>query len=512
MKLRNLRAYVPGTDDTPAGIDPKDYETGTDKGILRKINLNVDIATQDELNQAFTQLSAALSTSSEEWKAADIVLSSDLTAWALGEDLSGAIHNEITAEASAREEADQAIRDSLSAYDLSVSGAAEEETKYVYTFYQGGVEKGQIDIAKDIFVTSANFERTILVLHLANGDTISTDLSGLVDVYTGDTTDFADVVVDPTTNKIKAYVSADLISAAAVTEVVGADTDLSSADTVWGAKAYAEDLVTGKNVDASGDTLVSADASDNAVVVGATPDLTAAVALANSAVQDVVADNTILTTAVDAENAVISVLPTAKLTAAVAAAETALQSIGVGTAHDYVTVSIPAKAEGATTQTVEVSVTTADLTAETAGLAEATDVKAYVDGQITDLNVSAAGDDYVTASSTGKAITVGAADRTKAVVDKVEATSATWDAAAPLTALEAETSAREDADSALSTAIDNLSGVYASKTTVDTAATTLEGAITVSALSDYNDIDEIISELETLKAAVAAFATSMKTA
>lgn len=110
-------------------------------------------------------------------------------------------------------------------------------------------------------------------------------------------------------------------------------------ETIAGAKQYADAAVAGKNVSANGDTLVSAAANNNTVTVGATDALTSAVANANSALQSI--------------------------------------SVAEG-AEDFLT--IPAKSEGATTQTVGVKTkAVASATSEANGLATAADVKSYVD-------------------------------------------------------------------------------------------------------------------------------------
>lgn len=73
-------------------------------------------------------------------------------------------------------------------------------------------------------------------------------------------------------------------------------------------------------------------------------------------------------------------------------AETALQEISASTTVDpYVTVNVSTKNSGDTAQTVGVSAKTVDVSAATAqnkGLAEASDVKAYVDGQITNIDTT----------------------------------------------------------------------------------------------------------------------------
>jgi len=611
MTLRNLRAYTQNKDDTLSTVTPSDYETGKGaNACLRKINLNVDIATQAELNEAFNLLSNAITATGTEWKQADVQLSNDLKDWTKGSELSGALHNEITAETNRATTAEEAIRADLSNnYKVSVSDAADQPSSFVYTIMQGESEAGTINVPKDMFVEGASFQGTVLILSVRGQDTpISTDLSGLVDVYTGGSTDDAVVSVDKDTNIIT-------VTATEAIARVGTAEDLSTANTIYGAKKYAEEKAAAVAVSAEGETgdgaLVSADDANNMITVGSTQKLKDAVAVAETAIQSVAGDNTYLTasttdkavtvSATDKLTSVVNVVETTsanwnaaetnaktytnevsaalsttlhnELTAETQArqtADTALSnaidalsgSVNGASGDNYVNatvedntvkvsatdltkgavdkvasasatwdgaltsvaggqttyITVTASEKSANAQTISATAqihTVTDAVAGTAdGLAVASDVKGYVDGKITDLSVSAAGDAYVNATSTGKAITVTATDKLTAVVDKVEQTSATWDAAAPLTALEAEQTARADADTALGKRIDGLSATYASKTTVDNAATTLDGAAAVAAkdLSAYNDIDEIIQELEDLKAAVKAFAGTLKTA
>lgn len=59
-------------------------------------------------------------------------------------------------------------------------------------------------------------------------------------------------------------------AASAKTEVIGQSGDDASANTIYGAKAYADEAVAAKNVSATGDTYVSATAANNTVTVAAT--------------------------------------------------------------------------------------------------------------------------------------------------------------------------------------------------------------------------------------------------
>lgn len=124
-------------------------------------------------------------------------------------------------------------------------------------------------------------------------------------------------------------------------------------------KQYVDNAVAGKNVSASGES------GDNALVTAS------------------------------AANNEVTVASTSKLQNAVAAAETALQSVSTGTAHDYVTVTVGTK-DSNKNQSIEVAVTTAAVSGASAGdgLADAADVKDYVDGEITKLvgNATESGD------------------------------------------------------------------------------------------------------------------------
>ena len=148
------------------------------------------------------------------------------------------------------------------------------------------------------------------------------------------------------------------------------------------ANAYTDAAVQAKNVSATGDTLVSASASNNEVTVAATQDLQNAVNAANSA----------------------------------------LQSVSKGTDGDYVTTTVGTKANN--DQSIGVAVTVVDVTAATVsnkGLAEASDVKAYVDGAVAGKNVAATGDTLVSASASNNEVTVAA---TQALQDAVTAANA----------------------------------------------------------------------------------------
>ena len=184
-------------------------------------------------------------------------------------------------------------------------------------------------------------------------------------------------------------------------------------------KTYVDTAVSSKNVSASGDTganaLVEASASNNAVSVNSTTKLQNAVASAESAIQGVQVNSADLTPdankkvnvtiaegttngtlAVNGTDVAVHGLGSAAYTPATdyataaqgAAAASALQSISNGTDGDYIDITVTPKGAG-TTQEVSGTVTVqpvASASSSAMGLAEASDVKSYVDGKIATLD------------------------------------------------------------------------------------------------------------------------------
>ena len=121
-------------------------------------------------------------------------------------------------------------------------------------------------------------------------------------------------------------------------------------------------------------------------------------------------------------NKTVQVAASTALTAAVSAANSALQSVSNGTDGDYVTTTIGTKANG--DQSIGVAVDVVEITAATAsnkGLAEASDVKDYVDTAVAGKNVAATGDTLVSATAANNTVTVAA---TQALSNAVSAANA----------------------------------------------------------------------------------------
>jgi len=264
-----------------------------------------------------------------------------------------------------------------------------------------------------------------------NGDDLTPDASKKVNVTIAEGTANGTIKVNGTDVNVHGLGSAaysaatdfDLAGAAAdaKAEVIGQSGDASTADTIYGAKAYAESLVDEKNVTASGDSYVSATASNNHVVVAATTGTV-------SAGQDVLATASDVKSYVGTVSGNIESAITNEITARTQADEaldaridaleaisgqtqSALQGIDHGTDGDYVTTTVGAK-DSNNHQSVGVAVTVVAVSAATGtnkGLAEASDVKAYVDDAVSGKNVEASGDNtYINASANNNAVSVSA--------------------------------------------------------------------------------------------------------
>lgn len=114
-----------------------------------------------------------------------------------------------------------------------------------------------------------------------------------------------------------------------ITALQGSDADDETANSIVGAKKYADKAVADKNVSAAGETgdaaLVEADAAANKVTINSTAKLKAAVALAETSVQSVgkatSVENFVEMTVVDGDDATVAI-DDAKLVAKIGAAST----------------------------------------------------------------------------------------------------------------------------------------------------------------------------------------------
>ena len=179
-----------------------------------------------------------------------------------------------------------------------------------------------------------------------------------------------------------------------------------------------------------------------------------------------------------------------------AKADTALQTIENGTDGDYIDLVISAKGEGETKQTVTVSLTiqaveTASDTAK--GLAEAKDVKDYVDGAVSGANES------LSQAIQAEAERADAAEKANTQAIAAEKTRAEEAEAANAAAVVTE---KERAESAESTLTTNLAAEIERATAAEEAAvasiaeiqTAIDGGICAEVLSDtdYPDVSNII--------------------
>ena len=201
------------------------------------------------------------------------------------------------------------------------------------------------------------------------------------------------------------------VTTAAVSTASASADGLATASDV---KSYVDSSVSAKNVDAEGDSYVSASAANNKVTVAASASTIASLGKADSAIQSVQVNSADLTPdankkvnisiAEGATNGTVAVNGTDvavhglgsmayenkndyATAAQGSAADSALQSISNGTDGDYIDITVTPKGTGAT-QEISGTVTVqpiASADADHHGLVEASDAKAYVDAKFTNL-------------------------------------------------------------------------------------------------------------------------------
>ena len=353
----------------------------------------------------------------------------------------------------------------------------------VYTFTQNGTTIGAVNIPKDFLVKSGEVREISaaeatqempegtkvldFTVNTVGGDGTASHIlipvTDLVDVYTAgngiavSNSNVISAVVDSTNDEgyltsganglyvsgVDAAISTAVDAAKAELKGTKAEGD-TTAETIRGAKDYADALVAAKNVTATGDSYVSASASNNQVTVAATQSTKDSLALADSALQGVdttpAGTNVQVTLGMSGKNVTVSVVETGltdalaekadKVDSATAGnfagldangnltdsgskaadfataaqgakADTAIQGVTGETAvtnSNYIEVSVEAS-EDANTHEVTLSshanVTTHAVSSAAAGtadgLATAADVKNYVDTAVTNINTTITG-------------------------------------------------------------------------------------------------------------------------
>lgn len=271
-------------------------------------------------------------------------------------DLEGAMHF-IGTTTTPLEDGDDTIptdlygEDEPKAGDIVIYG----DKEFVWTKSSVWAELG--DVTTDVVIDSINSLTGNITITGTDGVTIST----------GNTAENGTLTIGIAANTYDAYGAAST----AKSEVIGQSGDASGASTIYGAKAYADQ--------------VAADARESAITSGKNYTDSVKEALEGEST-DTSASTTIEGAKAYAKDYADSLAPNYATSAQGQTADSALQSISA-TGSGFVSASASAKANNA--QEVSVSLTmqavaTADSTDATKqGLAEASDVKNYVDGKVT---------------------------------------------------------------------------------------------------------------------------------
>lgn len=221
----------------------------------------------------------------------------------------------------------------------------------VYNFTQNGRSIGSVNIPKDFLVKSGQVRETTaadtgykvgtkvldFVVNTLDGEGqeshILIAVEDLVDVYTGgngitvSSGNVISAVVDPAADNEFLSVSATGLKVSGVSTAISDAVDAAkaelkgekaagdtTAETIRGAKDYADSIVAAKNVTATGDSYISASASNNGVTVAATQSTKDSLALADSALQGVdttpAGTNVQVTLGTNGKNVTVSVAET----------------------------------------------------------------------------------------------------------------------------------------------------------------------------------------------------------
>lgn len=190
-----------------------------------------------------------------------------------------------------------------------------------------------------------------------------------------------------------------------------------------------------------------------------------------------------------------------------AKADTALQTIENGTDGDYVDLVISAKGEGETKQTLTVSLTiqAVETASETSkGLAEAKDVKDYVDGAVSGANES------LSQAIQDEADRADAAEKANKALIEAEAKRADEAEKANAQAISDEKSRAEGVESGLDTRLTSAEGTIASHTTsISENATAISTEKTRAEEAEAANAAAVVAEKERAEGAEGTLTTNL---
>lgn len=182
---------------------------------------------------------------------------------ALDADIKG-VQGQIKAEKDARTEADSKLQNQIgTGYTADTASTITEDITSLNTRV-GALEgvSGKAETALQSVTGENGTYTSVVVGEKSNG--VQGVKVNLTTQAVGTATSAAKGLAEA--SDVKTYV--DKQDKSVTTSLIGAEnTDTKDSDTIWGAKKYAADLVTNKNVSATGDTYVHASAANNKVTV-----------------------------------------------------------------------------------------------------------------------------------------------------------------------------------------------------------------------------------------------------